>query len=102
MQGGILVGEIYVTDADFPWLRGRFVPQDEFENIRALFQEELALIEREGDLDVDNWESVYQQIMSRVSLIKPDGTSAAEFLLHIKDSEAWFRWSKEPFDAEDD
>ena len=100
LQGETLVGEIYVTDADFPWLNGRFVPQDEFDHVRALFEEELALIDREGELDVQKWESIYGQIASTVTLIKPNGTPAAEFLLHIKDNNARFRWSDEPFDTE--
>jgi hypothetical protein len=102
LHGETLVGEVYVTDADFPWLSGRFVPQEEFENIRALFEEELALIDREGELDVEKWESIYRQIVNRVTLIKPDGTPAAEFLLHIKDNDAWLRRSDEPFHSENE
>lgn len=101
LRGETLVGEVYVTDADFPWLNGRFVPQDEFENVRELFEEELALIDREGELDVHTWESIYRRIANTVTLIKPDGTAAAEFLLHIKGNNAWFRWSDEPFDTEE-
>jgi hypothetical protein len=101
LQGETLIGEVYVTDTDFPWLNGRFVPQDEFENVRALFEEELALVDREGELDVEKWESIYQQITHTVTLMKPDATPAAEFLLHIKDNNAWFRWSDEAFDAAD-
>jgi hypothetical protein len=101
LHGEALLGEVYVTDADFPWLKGRFVPEDEFENVRALFEEELALVDRQGELDVQKWESIYRQIANSVTLIKPDGTPAAEFLLHINDNKAWFRWSDEPFDTKD-
>lgn len=91
-----------MTDVDFPWLDGRFVPQDDFESVQALFEEELELIEREGPFDVQRWEWIYRQITDRLSLVKPDGIAAAEFLLHIKDNNAWFRWSDEPFDTPPD
>ena len=92
-QGETLVGEIYVTDADFPWHNGRFLPQDKFESVRSLFDEELALIEQKGELGSQEWEPLYRQITNTVTLVKPDGTPPTAFLLHIKDNRAWFRWT---------
>lgn len=56
-------------------------------------------MDREGELDIETWESIYQQITDTLALVKADGTPVAEFLLHIKDGDAWFRWSDEPFDG---
>jgi hypothetical protein len=36
-----------------------------------------------------------------VSLAAPDGHLVPEFLLHIDGSEAWWRWSDEPFRDEE-
>ncbi|MER6579158.1 hypothetical protein [Nonomuraea sp. NPDC001023] len=98
-RGEIPIGEIHVADADFPWLNGRFVAGDGFENVRHLFEAEFALIDHEGELDVEAWELAYKQITDAITLVKADGTPVAEFMLHIKDTEAWFRWSDEPFDT---
>ncbi len=76
LHGETLVGEVYVTDADFPWLSGRFVPQEEFENIRALFEEELALIDREGELDVQKWESIFSSVSWSARSASPPGSQA--------------------------
>jgi hypothetical protein len=98
VRGETLVGEIHITGGDFPWLNGRFAPTDAFGDVQALFEEELALVDPEGEIDVDAWESVYQQITDALTLLEPNGTPVAEFLLHISGEDAWFRWSDEPFD----
>ncbi|MFJ6982810.1 MULTISPECIES: hypothetical protein [unclassified Streptomyces] len=45
------------------------------------------------------WEAVYARIGEAVELVAPDGP-VAEFLLHIEDDRAWFRWNDEPFDED--
>ncbi|MFJ6729966.1 hypothetical protein ACIQPQ_34205 [Streptomyces sp. NPDC091281] len=42
---------------------------------------------------------MYARIGETVELVAPDGP-VAEFLLHIEDDRAWFRWNDELF-AED-
>jgi hypothetical protein len=48
LRGGTSIGEVHITDADFPWFNGRFVAGDGFEDVRHLFEAELALIDHEG------------------------------------------------------
>ncbi|MFF9817425.1 hypothetical protein [Streptomyces sp. NPDC014006] len=86
------IGEVVVEEADFPWLRGRFAAGPAFGSVRALFERELALAD---DEDWDAWERVWDDISRTVTLHAPDGP-VAEFLLHIEDDRAWFRWSDEP------
>lgn len=40
-----LVGQLVVTDADFPWLTARFQAEAGFEKVRPLFEEELRLLD---------------------------------------------------------
>ncbi|MCO1580710.1 hypothetical protein M8C13_33635 [Crossiella sp. SN42] len=98
VRGAEPLGEIVITEADFPWLHGRFQPRPAFAEVKPLFDAELAL--SESDEDNDAWEQAYRRITSSLSLVSPEGP-VAEFLLHIQGDEAWFRWSDEPFDEED-
>ncbi|MGW7440322.1 DUF4240 domain-containing protein [Streptomyces sp. NPDC054849] len=91
-----LVGEIVVEEADFPWLRGRFIPGSAFHAIEPLFARSLALSEAE---DWDAFDEAYEEISKTLSLAAPSGP-VAEFLLHVHGDKVWFRWSDEPFDDE--
>ncbi|GJF33129.1 hypothetical protein KNE206_58290 [Kitasatospora sp. NE20-6] len=90
------VGEIVIEEADFPWLRGRFVPGPGFAVVRPLFVRALALSEAE---DWEAFDGAYQEIADTMSMVAPSGP-VAEFLLHVQDDQAWFRWSDEPFEDE--
>jgi hypothetical protein len=95
-----LLGEIIVNDSDFPWLSGTWAPTFHFEEVRDLFEAELALLEA-GELG-DEWEALQQRIRSAgIRLHYPEGGCVPQFLLHIKNDEAWFRWSDEPFPEDD-
>lgn len=90
-----VIGEIEITDSDFPWLSGTFVARSGFAEVKPLFDEELALLECE---DYDAWDDVYCRIRGTgLRLFAGDGNEVVEFLLHIRDGEAWFRYSEEPF-----
>lgn len=106
LRGEEPIGEIHVTHDDFPWLNGRFVALDGFGDVQALFEDELALADsadESGDeSDEQAWQSAYRRITGTLTLVAPDGTPAAEFLLHIDGANAWFRWNDEPFDTDDD
>jgi len=96
---GELVGEILIDDADFPWLSGKFTAGPAFDAVRDLFARELALAQ--SDDDWTRWEEAYDEIRRQVALTSPDGP-VPEFLLHIEGERAWFRWSDEPFDEDED
>jgi hypothetical protein len=98
MTGDTLVGSIDVTDPDFPWLTGHFNAEPSFAEFSDLFARELALVEGDLQQQVAQWEEVYGRICNRLRLLKPDGTAVPEYLLHIKDGDAWFRYSDEPFE----
>ncbi|MGW4518434.1 hypothetical protein ACWEO4_42515 [Streptomyces sp. NPDC004393] len=89
-----LLGEIVISEVEFPWLNGRFVPTPTFAEVKPWFDESLALREAE---EYARFDDSYAQIAGTLSLVAPSGP-VAEFLLHIGDGRAWFRWSDEPFD----
>ncbi|MET7571009.1 hypothetical protein ABZT04_21290 [Streptomyces sp. NPDC005492] len=93
------VGEILIDDADFPWLSGEFTPGPAFDAVRDLFIRERELVEADDDPSL--WEEAYDEIRRRVTLTSPDGP-VPEFLLHIEGERAWFRWSDEPFDEDEE
>ncbi|MER7764831.1 hypothetical protein [Streptomyces sp. NPDC097619] len=90
------LGEIEIDDGNFPWLEGRFVPTAAFEEVRPWFDETLSLVEAE---EYERFDEAYDKIAESLSLVAPD-SPVAEFLLHIRDGRAWFRWSDEPFDED--
>lgn len=97
LSGEGLVGEIRTQRGDFPGRSGTFTPGPAYAGVRELFARELALVEADGDLDVEAWEATYDEIRRRVTLVSPRGP-VPEFLLHIEGDRAWFRWSDEPFE----
>ncbi|MEV4596777.1 hypothetical protein AB0K15_05185 [Amycolatopsis sp. NPDC049253] len=97
VRGEELVGEIVVEEADLPWLRRRFVPQPTFAEVKPLFDQELELIESGLEDHLEAWEQIYDRIAGTLRLLSPHGP-VAEFLLHVEDGNAWFRWSDEPFE----
>ncbi|MEV0536138.1 hypothetical protein [Kitasatospora sp. NPDC050463] len=88
------VGEIVIDEADFPWLHGQFLPGPAFMDVKPWFDTSLALLEAE---DYERFEEAYDRIARSLSLAGPSGP-VPEFLLHIQDDRAWFRWSDEPFE----
>lgn len=98
--GGELLAELEVTGPDQPWLEGRVTPRPAFEEVRPLFDEELAVLTQMDGRDdgVEAWEATYRRVVEVVELAKPDGRRVAEFLLHVDGDRAWWRWSDEPFE----
>jgi hypothetical protein len=101
ISGDVLVGVIEVSDSDFPWLSGRFEPTAAFVDYRDAFAKELELVEGDLQHKIDEWESAYRVISDQLRLVRPDGTSVPEYLLHIRETEAWFRYSDVPFEKGD-
>ncbi|WP_106581687.1 hypothetical protein [Murinocardiopsis flavida] len=95
LHGTEPVGEITVTEQDWPWLSGPFSPRPRFADFAPLFARELALVEAMATDDsaaaAEAWETAYAPITSALRLEGPDG-AVAGFLLHIEDGSAWFRW----------
>ncbi|MGI5350514.1 hypothetical protein ACQEU8_20395 [Streptomyces sp. CA-250714] len=92
MRQDVLIGTITVEEADFPWLRGSFVPEPSFSQVKPWFDDALALMEAD---DFEGFEAAYDRIPRELTLVSPSGP-VADFLLHIDGDEAWFRWSNEP------
>ncbi|MEV4502853.1 hypothetical protein [Streptomyces klenkii] len=88
MSGSTLVGTITVEDADMPWLRGCFLPSAVFNRFKPWFDEVNAIIEAE---EFERFDDVYDRIESALTLVSPTGP-VTEFLLHIDQDRAWFRW----------
>jgi hypothetical protein len=95
---GEQVASIEVSEVDMPWLLGRLTTEPAFDRFRSAFSAELALVEGDLGNHAAEWESTYRTISDNLRLIRPDGRVVPEFLLHVRDSEAWFRYSDEPFD----
>ena len=99
------VAALEVVDGDFPWLIATVHPRPRFAEVRAVFDAEASRVRdgTEGGWDddvVERWEQAHARIRSDFDLVRPDGVTVAEFLLHIDGDEASWRWSEVPFDAE--
>ncbi|WJV49610.1 hypothetical protein [Streptomyces flavofungini] len=46
--------------------------------------------------DFERFDAAHDRVPQEPTLVSPSG-AAADFLLRINGSEAWFRWSDEPF-----
>jgi hypothetical protein len=101
VRGDETLADLAVTGGDWPWLNAELRPAAGFDDVRPLFDDELRLIDLAAD-DPEPWEAAYRRIRETVSLLAPDGSPVAEFLLHIEDDEAWWRWSDVPFSETDD
>lgn len=102
-RGDELVARLVVESPDFPWLRARVQALPGFADLRPLFAEEVRLLQAADEpgagLGPDSaWEHAYWRIRDAVRLVDPDGRDVPEFLLHIDDDEAWWRWHDQPFD----
>lgn len=102
-RGDELLGEITITEVDFPWLGGSFAAGSGFAEVASLFAEEFALTkvieEDDSAADIDAWEAAYDRIAETMTLVAPSGP-VAEFLLYVDVDEAWFRWIDKPFEEE--
>ncbi|MGX6602803.1 hypothetical protein ACWKSP_11780 [Micromonosporaceae bacterium Da 78-11] len=104
---GRALGAILVTKSGFPWLEGVLTPEAGFGEVRALFDEDIRLMQPligdddsvdPGEWDEQAWEAVHARIAAAVCLIDPDGRTVPEFLLHVEGTDAWWRWSDTTFD----
>ena|SRR5262252_1226593 len=89
-RGDILLGILKPYEYDFPWINCRFEAAAAFDEIKALFEDELTVMRSR---DINAWEESYDKIKSLdLRLVSPDGKNELdEFLLHVRNDEAWFR-----------
>jgi hypothetical protein len=94
-HGDELLGVITVEDQDFPWLTGRFEESPGFARWAPLFAESSALLDELSDSDDaaewERWERLYDRISGALTLVAPN-EPVTDFLLHIEDGQASFRW----------
>jgi hypothetical protein len=100
-EGDELIGVITIEEQDFPWLHGSFDAEAGFARWAPLFDAEQRLAEELSDRDDpegwERWEQLYDRISRALTLVAPN-EPVAEYLLHIEDGEARFRWSNEAFE----
>jgi hypothetical protein len=89
--GQEVFGVLTRKEIDQPWTFCVFEPTPAFEQYRALFEEELQLLNRD---DIEHWQQAYHKITSLGFTLEPVGTEDAitEFILHIDGGAAWFRY----------
>ncbi|MFG3072139.1 hypothetical protein [[Kitasatospora] papulosa] len=92
LHGGTLVGTITVDEAGMPWQCGRFFPEPAFSQFRPWFDELNAILEAE---EFERFDDAYDRIESALVLVSPTGP-VGNFLLHIDQDRASFRWDAEP------
>lgn len=95
-HGGQEIARLTVTGADMPWTYADVEALPGFEEFRPVF------IEQEQAADEEDWERLEtcdERIRGALTMTFPDGTSVAEFWLHIHgDGTAGWRWHSAPFD----
>jgi hypothetical protein len=77
------------------WLEGRYRTAGRFDEVRELLERELELVEGGGDLDVEAWEAVWDELHARgLALVLDDGRRVGEFAAHLyPDGTARIRWT---------
>ena len=88
-RGDQLLGAITHTDNDMPWHNGTFDPSPAFEEVRPLFELELALLNADR---MDEWEEAWSDVAALGLRLEPVATGADidEFLRHIEGSRVWW------------
>ncbi len=74
---------------DFPWHRCTFIPENDFDSIKHLFDDELYYFEN----NIKEWDKAYNKIkeLNLIIKIKDSSKIIRNFLLHINNDKAWFR-----------
>lgn len=98
VRGDDVLGTIEVKPggADLPWYSGAFHPSANFDDVRALFDQELQLIRantRDDPVQWEAWEDVNARLHEPgLRLQAPDLSYVLDdILIHIDGTEAWWR-----------
>ncbi len=92
---GVLPGTLYPKDANMFWSIHEFEATPAFEEVRPLFDEELRILESEGEFDVEAWEKSWRYIHSIDVRLGPaeGGGEIRVFALYVyRDGEARLRY----------
>ena len=87
-----IIGIAKLYSIEQPWFYCKFYPEQYYENVKYLFEEELKILDSE---DYDAWNDYYDIITSKklklVNLL--NGQTIEEMLvIHIQSDIAWFRY----------
>jgi putative SOS response-associated peptidase YedK len=90
-RGDRLLGTLNRTGADMPWHLGTFEPTPAFEEVRPLFERELALLNADR---MDEWMTAWGEVTALGLRLEPvpASTPIEEFVLHIEGPSAWWRY----------
>ena len=90
-QDKLLLGMLRLKDIDQPWFYCDFEPTEAFQTVQPLFTKELEFL---NNNQMEEWEEAYQKIDDlKLSLCgKAEENVITEFLLHIEEEVAWFRY----------
>ncbi len=92
---GALPGTLYPKDAEVFWSIHEFEVTLAFEEVRSLFDEDLRILESEGEFDVAAWDKSWRYIHSIGVRLAPaeGGDEIRMFALHVyRDGEARLRY----------
>jgi hypothetical protein len=95
--GDHLAAHLHVTEADMPWLRAEVEALAPLDGVRGLFERELTLVDAGTDDDMADWDEAYYAIRKATTLRYPDGRIVPEYILHLDQDGAHWRWHDEPF-----
>jgi len=90
-QSEKLVGTLRLYQIDQPYFYCKFEPTEAFQPFKSFFDQELKLL-NEGNFEV--WDEFYHQItnFNLMLVVGEGGEIIKDFLLHIENDEAWFRY----------
>jgi hypothetical protein len=92
------LADLVVDGGDFPWLEAKCLAQPGLDRFRELFASELAALDAE---DFERADALYLRKRELLRLTYPEGGDVPEFMLHLQDDRAWWRWHDEPFEDDE-
>jgi len=94
IRGGTVLGtvEIVPEECDFPWYGGVFTPAVGFAAVKALFDEDLRLLNA-GDDGLDGFDELWEEIDAPGLVLKAEDGSEelTNILIHIDGTKTWWR-----------
>ncbi|TWU50739.1 hypothetical protein Poly51_40320 [Rubripirellula tenax] len=95
-RGGVVLADLRPVDnwqhADYPCIEGTFTPTPAFDDVRSLFDRELALLESEDDDHIDEWGDIWDDLKSKPLFVQtPDEAERFDILwIHVAEDRAWW------------